>query len=203
MPDKTPTAYQRIADMVANGQCITLDGGVSTELERVGMRNHHISDSGMWGTWALYQMPHTVLEVHRRYVDVPCDVISTNTWAILSAPDMEAHTVIGRGGPTHWMDAARLAIQLARQAIEEAGRVGQCAVAFSINGDIESEHHHATLQLLTRVFDQDPPDLILMETLSLIRENLTLPAVELMLKTGFPVWISFRRCRHGVCGVHG
>jgi release factor glutamine methyltransferase len=24
-----------------------------------------------------------------------------------------------------------------------------------------------------------------------------------MLKTGFPVWLSFRRCRHGVCGVFG
>ena len=59
------------------------------------------------------------------------------------------------------------------------------------------------LQLLGRAFEKDPPDLVLMETLSLIREGLTFPAVETVLQTGLPVWLSFRRCRHGVCGVFG
>jgi SAM-dependent methyltransferase len=59
------------------------------------------------------------------------------------------------------------------------------------------------LELLTRVFEDDPPDLILMETLSLIRGDITFSAVEIMLETGIPVWLSFRRCRHGVCGVYG
>ena len=27
--------------------------------------------------------------------------------------------------------------------------------------------------------------------------------VELLLETGLPVWLSYRRCRHGVCGVYG
>ena len=109
-------------------------------------------------------------------MDVPCDVISTNTWAILSAPDVEARTVIGRGG--HPLDGRGPAGHPARPAgHRRGGKGGQCAVAFSVNGDIESKNHHATLQLLTRVFDQDPPDLILMETLSLILENLTFPAL--------------------------
>ncbi len=203
MPQHMSAPHQRIQQMFADETCVVLDGGVSTELERLGLKDHHLSDSGMWGTWALYHMPQAVLDVHRRYVQAQCDVISTNTWAILSAPEVEARTVFGSGGPTHWMDAARLAVQLARQAVEEAGRTGSCAVAFSINGDIENERHQTTLQLLTRVFEQAPPDLILMETLSLIRQNLTFPAVETMLKTGLPVWLSFRRCRHGVCGVHG
>ena len=47
------------------------------------------------------------------------------------------------------------------------------------------------------------PDLFLLETMSLIREGVTLPAVELLLRSGRPVWASFRRCRHGVCGIHG
>ena len=203
MADSHGVPYQRIKEMFATDQCVVLDGGMATELERLGLKDHHISDSGMWGTWALYHMPHTVLEVHRRFVDAQCDVICTNTWAILSAPQVEARSAFGPGGPTHWMDAARLAVQLARQAVDDAGRSGQCAVAFSINGDIESPDHQDTLRLLTRVFEQNPPDLILMETLSLIREHLTFPAVELMLATGLPVWLSFRRCRQGVCGVHG
>jgi SAM-dependent methyltransferase len=42
-----------------------------------------------------------------------------------------------------------------------------------------------------------------METMSLIRSGLTFEAVELAVSTGIPVWLSFRRCRHGVCGVYG
>ena len=31
----------------------------------------------------------------------------------------------------------------------------------------------------------------------------TYATVEALLDTGLPVWLSFRRCRHGVCGVYG
>jgi S-methylmethionine-dependent homocysteine/selenocysteine methylase len=61
----------------------------------------------------------------------------------------------------------------------------------------------STLRLLARVLEDDPPDLLLMETMSLIRDGLTFEAVELAASTGIPVWLSFRRCRHGVCGVYG
>ncbi len=203
MTNQYSEAYQRIQHLLAEEQCVTLDGGMATELERVGLKGHHISDKGLWGTWALYHAPYAVLEVHRRYIVAGCDVISTDTWGIISAPEMEARSMVGLTGPSHWMDAARLGVRLARQAIAEAGKTGQCAVAFSINGDVDSPQRQTTLQLLARVFEEDPPDLILMETLSLIRDNLTFPAVEIMLQTGLPVWLSFRRCRHGVCGVYG
>ena len=195
--------YQHLRQKIRDDQCVVLDGGIATELQRVGLKDHRISDSGMWGTWALFHAPRAVLQVHRRFVDAQCDIISTNTWAILGSPPHEARTGHQEAGPTHWMDAARLAIQLARQAIADAGRTDRCAVAFSINGDINQPEHQDTLRLLARVFDRDRPDFILMETLSLIRDNLTFPAIELMLQTGLPVWLSFRRCRHGVCGVHG
>jgi S-methylmethionine-dependent homocysteine/selenocysteine methylase/SAM-dependent methyltransferase len=144
-----------------------------------------------------------VLDVHRRYVAAGCDVISTNTWAVLAAAELEAGGLVGQSGMTHWMDIARLGVRLARQAVEEAGRAGSCAVAFSVNGDIDSTKRRATLELLLRVFEEEPPDLVLMETMSLVREGLTVPAVELVVRTGLPVWLSFRRCRHGVCGVYG
>jgi hypothetical protein len=121
----------------------------------------------------------------------------------MNAPEMEARTSVASAGPSHWMGIARLGIRLVRQAIDDAGKKDQCAVAFSLNGDVDNLQRQGTLELLTRVFEEDPPDLILMETLSLIRENLTFPTVEMMLGTGLPVWLSFRRCRHGVCGVYG
>ncbi|MGI8781708.1 MAG: homocysteine S-methyltransferase family protein, partial [Solirubrobacteraceae bacterium] len=43
---------------------------------------------------------------------------------------------------------------------------------------------------------------LLLETLSLVRDS-TYATIERLLATGIPVWVSFRRCRHGVCGVFG
>ncbi|HSM57847.1 MAG TPA: homocysteine S-methyltransferase family protein [Candidatus Sulfomarinibacteraceae bacterium] len=196
-------AYRRIRQMIAGEQCVILDGGVATELQRIGVRGYRLNDRELWGTSLLDQAPHAVLDVHRRYVEAGCDVISADTWGILRAPEYEARggSPFGAGG--HWMDMARLGMRLVRQAIDEAGKTGELAAAFTIGGDVDSPKRRETLQLLARVFTDDPPDLILMETLSLIREDLTFPAVELMLETGIPVWLSFRRCRHGVCGVFG
>jgi S-methylmethionine-dependent homocysteine/selenocysteine methylase/SAM-dependent methyltransferase len=182
---------------------VILDGGNATELERSQAGELRNSDKGLWGTGALYRAPYAVLDIHRRYLDAGCDVISTNTWAILAAAELEAAGFPGPSAMTHWMDVARLGIRLARQAVDEAGRIETCAVAFSVNGDVDSEERLRTLTLLGRVFEDHPPDLVLMETMSLVRDGLTLPAVEAMLETGLPVWLSFRRCRHGVCGVYG
>jgi release factor glutamine methyltransferase len=94
-------------------------------------------------------------------------------------------------------------VRLARRAIDDAGRNGDCAVAFAISEEVNSQDRRETIELLSRVFEDDPPDLILLETLTLIREPSTYEIVELLLETGLPVWLSFRRCRHGVCGVFG
>src|SRR5213592_714697 len=101
------------------------------------------------------------------------------------------------------MDVARLGIVLARRGVEEAGRTGECAVAFAISEEVHSAERRGTMELLARVFEEEPPDLILLETLTLIRDPSTFETVELLLETGLPVWLSFRRCRHGVCGVFG
>ena len=195
-------AYERIERLLADDVAVILDGGNATELGRDAgaLRD---ADRGLWGTSALYHAPYAVLDVHRRYVEAGCDVISTNTWAILAAAELEADGLLGRVGASHWLDVARLGVRLSRRAVEEAARTDSCAVAFSVNGDIDSPERLATLELLLEVLEDEPPDLFLLETMSLVREGLTVPAVELTLRTGLPVWLSFRRCRHGVCGVYG
>lgn len=198
-----PGAYSRIERLLSDEECVILDGGMATELQYTGAKEYRVSDADLWGAGALYHAPHAVLDAHRRYVNVGCDVISTNTWGLINAPEAETRGRAAGAGTGHWMDAARLGVRLARQAVEEAGRTGQCAVAFSIHGEVDSRERLDTLDLLARVFETEPPDLILMETLSLIREHFTMPAVERMLQTGLPVWLGFRRCRHGVCGIHG
>lgn len=201
--ERVSPAYERVERLVAEDVAVVLDGGNATELGREHAGQLRDADRGLWGTGALYDVPYSVLDVHRRYVDAGCDVVSTNTWAVLAAAELEAAGLVGRGAATHWMDVARLGIRLARQAVDEAGREETCAVAFSVNGDIDSPSRRSTLELLLRVLEEEPPDLVLMETMSLVREGLTIPSVELVVGAGLPVWLSFRRCRHGVCGVYG
>jgi S-methylmethionine-dependent homocysteine/selenocysteine methylase/SAM-dependent methyltransferase len=183
---------------------VILDGGMATELQRQRPSPDTVGlDRQLWGTWALYRAPHAVLDVHSSYVRSGCDVISTNTWSILSAPEAEQRLSGPSPERAHWMDIARLGIRLPRQAIAEAGKQGECGVAFAISGEINTPMRRESVSLLSRVFEEEPPDLILLETLTLIRDPATFETVELLLETGIPVWLSFRRCRHGVCGVYG
>ena len=50
MSAQRSAAYQRIERMFAEDQCVMLDGGVATELQRVGIKDHPLSDKDLWGT---------------------------------------------------------------------------------------------------------------------------------------------------------
>ncbi len=193
--------YARVMRMVAADRCVILDGANGTELIRVGGERPEVEEH-LWGLTAILDAPADVQAVHRRYIDVGCDVICTNTWGLPTALRDGGVNLWESSEPVHWMDVARGAVRLARAAAIEAGRADELAVAFSINGDVDTPDGRETIRLLARAFEEDPPDLILMETLSLVRSS-TYATVEALLETGLPVWLSFRRCRHGVCGVYG
>jgi homocysteine S-methyltransferase len=195
------TAYGRVQEMLDRQRCVILDGAIATELGRRRPDATPREDEALWGTWALVHQPDAVREVHRGYLDVGCDVISTNTWGLSGALDRRGGAAFST--PVHWMDVARRGLRVGREAIEQAGRTGEAALAFSINGDVDSDSRREMLELLPRVFDDDPPDLVLLETMTLVRDGLTFAAVEAIVASGVPVWVSFRRCRHGVCGVFG
>lgn len=178
-----------------------LDGATATELPHLSDAEHAV-DERLWGTRALVEEASAVLDVHRGYVAAGCDVISTNTWGL---PSALLHGMAPRWNstqPVHWMDLARRGLRLARQAVSIGGRDDSCAVAFSINGDVDSDEGASTIRLLARLFAHEPPDLILLETLTVVRTSL-FATVQSLLDTGIPVWLSFRRCRHGLCSVYG
>jgi S-methylmethionine-dependent homocysteine/selenocysteine methylase/SAM-dependent methyltransferase len=191
-------AYEHVAEGLTQQRCVVLDGGVATELPH----QHRQDDERTWGIEALASTPEEVLEVHRRYVSAGVDVVTTNTWGLAAALDDEAVVVGANGHPVHWMDIARRGVRVARQAIAAEGRTGECAVAFSLNGDIDRPDGAETVSLLARSLATDPPDLIMLETLSVLRPSL-FEVVEALLETSVPLWLSFRRCRHGLCGVYG
>jgi S-methylmethionine-dependent homocysteine/selenocysteine methylase/SAM-dependent methyltransferase len=204
VPDVRPTtdaAYRVVHELLDAQRCVVLDGGIATELGRALPDAKPQADEALWGPWALVHAPDAVRAVHRSYLDAGCDVISTNTWGLNGGLDPRAQAAFST--PIHWMDLARRGLRLGRRAIDEAGRAGEVALAFSINGDVDSEARKEMLELLPRVFDEDPPDLVLLETMTLIRDGLTFGAVDAVVRSGIPVWVSFRRCRHGVCGVFG
>lgn len=190
-------AYDIVRAAVAEQRCVVLDGGIATELPHRHGQDHE----RRWGIEALTSAPDDVLDVHRRYVRAGVDVITTNTWALA--------TLLDGGGmrrdqahPVHWMEAARRGVRVARQAIADEGREGECAVAFSLNGDLDGPDGPETVALLARTLADDPPDLLLLETLSVLRPSL-FDLVAALLDTTIPVWASFRRCPHGQCGVYG
>jgi S-methylmethionine-dependent homocysteine/selenocysteine methylase/SAM-dependent methyltransferase len=187
--------------MIATDRCVILDGANGTELIDVSGSEPDVEEH-LWGLTAIVNAPAHVKAVHRRYVDVGCDLICTNTWGLPTALRDGGVEILESAQPVHWMDVARRAVRLARDAAEEAGLGDEVAVAFSINGDVDTPDGRETIRLLARAFEHDRPDLILLETLSLVRSS-TYATVETLLDTGLPVWLSFRRCRHGVCGVYG
>jgi homocysteine S-methyltransferase len=193
--------YGRILDKLGARACVVLDGATATELPHLSDAEH-AADERLWGTRALVEEAAAVLDVHRGYVAAGCDVISTNTWGLPSALLHGVAPVWNSTTPVHWMDLARRGLRLARQAVGDGGREDSCAVAFSINGDVDSDEGVSTIRLLARLFAHEPPDLILLETLTVVRPSL-FATVQSLLDTGIPVWLSFRRCRHGLCSVYG
>ncbi len=131
---------------------------------------------------------------HRRYVAAGCDVLSTGAWEPAPAGRQAA--------VPHWMDVARRGVRLAREAIAEAGREGEVAVAFALDAGIVNPDGPETVELLERALSDDRPDLILIEGLTVVRAPIY-SIVDSLRTAGYPVWLSFHRCPEGLCGAYG
>jgi S-methylmethionine-dependent homocysteine/selenocysteine methylase len=116
---------------------------VATELQR---HRSPVDDDDLWGTWALYRAPRAVLEVHRTYAAAGCHVISTDTWSILSAPEIGSGSASRIVEAQHWMDIARMGVRLARQAVDD--NVPATVPAFAISEEANSERRD--VELLTQ-----------------------------------------------------
>src|SRR6188472_3350100 len=138
----TCSAYDALSQALAAQRCVLLDGRAA--IARTD-----------------------ALEAHRRYLRAGCDVVTTSTRGLLSAPASDAG-----GGSAHWMDGARQGVRLARRAIAELGREGQVAVAFTIDPEIDGPNGEETVRLLSRALADDPPDLLHLEGLSVVRPSL-------------------------------
>jgi S-methylmethionine-dependent homocysteine/selenocysteine methylase len=184
-------AYARIERLLAGGVPVLLDGGIGSELERVGYDSGRNSGD-VWGTRALDEAPDLTSEVHRRYVEAGADVITTNTWRL----DRYAS---GHAVPEHasgWPELAVRAVELAREAAEAVQ--SPPAIAFSLFTEpLEPD----SLGPVAEAIAEAQPDLVLVETTESIPEELRFPAFETLLSTGIPLWVSYRWTLDGPCDV--
>ena len=80
----TRDRYARLMRLIATDRCVILDGANGTELIEIGRRAARGRGAPV-GPDRDLDAPAHVKAVHRRYVDVGCDVISTNTWGLPTA----------------------------------------------------------------------------------------------------------------------
>jgi S-methylmethionine-dependent homocysteine/selenocysteine methylase len=160
-----------------------LDGGMGTELARRGAP----LKGDAWSASAVVETPDIVRALHEAYTDAGARVVTACTFR--TTPHG-----IGEG----WKDAARLAVELARE-----GASGRALVAGSLapvadcyrpdlspvccGGDVaacETEH-----VALAAILAGSGCDLIVCETVPFIDEGLI--ALWAALQTGLPAWMSF------------
>ena len=173
-------SYRRLESIWDRGRVVVLDGGVGSELQRLGFpQDRNVGE--FWGTVALLEAPELAKEVHRRYVEAGADVITTHTWRIDSV------------NPAELAKTARLAVEIAREAAAELGRP-ETAVAFSVWPE---PLEPAFTRELAEAIVGSGPDLILAETVETIPLDLRFPVVEPLLEAGLPLWVAFRWTVHG------
>ena len=199
---QTGTAYERVAGLIDAGRCVVLDGGIGTELPS-SLRARSAQEERLWGTRALVdaagrgarRAPPLRRAGLRRDLD-------EHLGAAERAAGRRAAAAGSPPGPcTGWTSpGAACASRAARSARRTATPSARSRSRSTATSTAPRARRRSGCS--RALFADEPPDLILLETLSLVRPSL-FRTIEALLATGLPVWVSFRRCRHGLCGVYG
>jgi homocysteine S-methyltransferase len=189
-----------LAAMLERGP-VVLDGGLATELERLG---RDLSDS-LWSARLLRDSPADIAAVHRAYFEAGADVAITASYQ--ATYEGFAAAGIGAGETTRLL---RLSVELARRARDEvrpdglvAASVGPYAVVLADRSEYTGEYGDVSAERLAAVHRpriaallDAGPDLLALETIPSIREVAAL--AELLAEfPGVEAWMTFC-CRDGV-----
>ena len=191
--------YQELEERLANGEVLVLDGAIGTEITRLGAPAHPIA----WSAEALFTHPHTVRQVHERYIKAGADIITTNTFS-------SNRDVLEAAGYGYQVREANIrAVYLAREAIERVAGGRSVYLAGAISGrhvgrdpttgalkarsgdgyNIDPGVKSAYYEEMVDHLAEEGVDFFLLENL------MDQPARELCLKaakrSGLPVWSGF------------
>jgi len=200
-PPQTP-----LAESLARGKPILLDGGLATELEAQGFD----LDTPLWSAELLLKEPQAIRAAHRAFLKAGAEVLITASYQ-LSAMGLERRGTDGGLLEELLVASVRLAVQAREEgAAMEGSRCSPVLVAASLGpfgaaladgseytgdygiGDAAlSDFHRGRLALL----DRSGADILACETIPSLQEARVL--CDLLDGVATPAWISFS-CADGV-----
>lgn len=112
-------------DLLETDRVLVLDGAVGSEIARLGAP----MDSAAWCGVANQSHPDTVRRVHVEYIRAGANVVTSNTFATCR------HVLDGAGLGEQAASLSKRAVELAREAVAEAGVDAPVAVAGSMSNN--------------------------------------------------------------------
>jgi homocysteine S-methyltransferase len=187
----------QLAQRLANGDVILLDGATGTELERRGVP----MDGQAWSATANLTHPDVVRSVHEDYIRAGADVIITNT--VSTARSLLDAAGLGE----RVVEVNRRAVELAREARDRAAGGRDVWVAGSLSTmapGAEPARRPPVARMSAMLGEQADilaragADLLVLEMMRDV--DYAVGAVDAARATGLPVWVGFS-CRRGVDGA--
>ena len=168
-----------------------IDGGLSTELERIGAR----FEGDLWTGQALLDNNKLVEQAHRNYVSSGAEVITSASYQLSRRGFQELGMSSSEAD-----QALKTSIQVARAAVENspclvAASVGPYAAVLHDGSEYRGEYNVSQSQLEDFHFERltvllsANPDLLAIETIPNVIESKALAVV--LEKVEIPFWISF------------
>jgi S-methylmethionine-dependent homocysteine/selenocysteine methylase len=189
-------SYAAVADKLATGQTVILDGAIGTEILRREVT---------WADHQLQKRPEVVRAIHADYLAAGADVLSTNTFQLSRRAFRqhfkdEAHMRhIGAADlETRWADLLTAGVRLAAEARAAAGRDHTVAIAgamttleWCFRPDLapSPEQAEAEYREIAQVFKDAGADLLLIETVNSVAEAVA--AARAARAVDIPFWIAF------------
>jgi homocysteine S-methyltransferase len=164
---------------------IILDGGIGTELERLGAPMDHEA----WCAVALESHPQLVRDVHRSYIDAGADIITVNTYAATR------HALTNGGIEENFTSWNKLAVQLARETLDASEVDRNILIAGSVSNFGHFNDQYTDKQLAPNFRDQaeilieNGVDFIILESLG-AKTSTIVTALNAISEFDVPIWVA-------------
>ena len=188
----TPKADWLKDRLNGRGDVIVSDGGMGTQLEKVGVTMH----GKVWSGEAVLSNPDAVRQVHEDFIRAGAEVIITNTFAT-------GRHVLDPGGLGEHVAAINTnAVRLAQQARDNAAErpvaiLGSiCEWAFQVEASKweTPEAVGESVREQARLLHTAGVDALALEMCE--RVEFSIATVEAAMETGLPLWIGISARRH-------
>ena len=175
----------KLDTLINNTNPIILDGGIGTELERLGAPMDHEA----WCAVALESHPQLVRDVHRSYIDAGADIITVNTYAATR------HALTNGGMEENFTSWNKLAVQLARETLDASEVDRNILIAGSVSNFGHFNDQYTDKQLAPNFRDQaeilieNGVDFIILESLG-AKTSTIVTALNAISEFGVPIWVA-------------